>query len=139
MLPDPSSAESIGWIALALAAAATASNQVEAFIRRRSGAKEETTIGPQPLTVRADSEWVPKQAFEAHVADVRRTHEQLFAKLGGVERGLREELKSDVAALHEKINDAVVAIARVETENRSQGQILARIYDEVRGLMARKP
>ena len=137
MLPDPSSAQSIGWIILAAGAVMAAINQGHALIRRSSGKEDQRTISPNPLNVRAEPQYVSKEDFEAFVAETVRGRDQLHAKLGGMERGLREEMKADVKDLHEKINDVALGVARVETEQRSQGNHLQQWMQDIKDLMKR--
>ena len=137
MLPDPNSAQSVGWLVIAAGAAMAAMNQGHALIRRASGKEDERTISPNPLNVRAEPQYVSKEDFEAFVAETIRGRDQLHARLHGMERGLREEMKADVKDLHEKINDVSLCVARVETEQRSQGNHLQQWMQDIKDLMKR--
>lgn len=129
-LPDPSSANSIGWLLVCAAAAIAAGNQIDAFIKRRSG-QPDSTVGPQPFVVKPEAEYVNRRDFEVHIAEVRRDRDQLHAKLGGMERGLREEMKADIEKLHEKVNTTNLGVARLETETRSQNTLLAQLREDL--------
>jgi hypothetical protein len=89
-----------------------------------SGRNQQREILPQPLEVAAVTEYVPASAFAAHVAENRREHENLFAKIGGVDRGLsqRLDLKLDTMQraaeegrekLHDRINDVLSAVSEL--------------------------
>src|SRR5262252_8442133 len=75
------------------------------FINRAE--KRQVSISPE-VVLRPD--------FDAHVAENRHAHENLFAKIGGLERGinahlnnelksLREESREESRALREEVND----------------------------------
>ena len=89
-----------------------------------SGRNSQREILPQPLKVEPAAEYVPASAFAAHVAENRREHENLFAKIGGVDRGLsqRLDLKLDSMQraaeegrekLHGRINDVLAAVSEL--------------------------
>jgi hypothetical protein len=137
-MPDPSTFSSIGWILGSLAALFVAINTVDDFVRRRAqGGKEIHTIEPNPLTVRQEAEYVTRRDFVAMQVEHRRERDQLHAKLGGMERNLREEMKQDVEALHEKINNVALGVARMESESNAHGKILEQMHDDIRELMQR--
>ena len=89
-----------------------------------SGRNSQREILPQPLKVEPAAEYVPASAFAAHGAENRREHENLFAKIGGVDRGLsqRRDLKLDSMQraaeegrekLHGRINDVLAAVSEL--------------------------
>ncbi len=97
------------------------------FINRAE--KRQVTIHPD-VVARPD--------FDAHVADNKREHENLFAKLGGVERGLnahfngelktlREEWREDIRGLHYELNEVAKKVSGLEATNTLQSQRLAEI------------
>lgn len=70
------------------------------------------------------------QRLSAHEA----THKDLFAKLGGVERGAgdkvekaRAEFRHDLAELHEKINRVDKNTTAIEVETRMQSRTITAI------------
>ena len=97
------------------------------FINRAE--KRQVSISPE-VVLRPD--------FDAHVAENRHEHENLFAKLGGMERGLnahlnselkslREERREDSRALHQELNDVARKVSGLEATNTLQNQRLAEI------------
>jgi ABC-type nickel/cobalt efflux system permease component RcnA len=81
---------------------------------------------PAPGEVRdeAHRKFIAKEAFAHAEAEHKKVHEQLFAKIGGVERGARDhfdrrlaenEFRADVARekLHVRINRISVGVARL--------------------------
>ena len=97
------------------------------FINRAE--KRQVSISPE-VVLRPD--------FDAHVAENRHEHENLFAKLGGMERGLnahlnselkslREERREDSRTLHQELNDVARKVSGLEATNTLQNQRLAEI------------
>src|SRR5215831_1472809 len=97
------------------------------FINRAE--KRQVSISPE-VVLRPD--------FDAHVAENRHEHENLFAKLGGMERGLnahlnselkslRDERREDSRALHQELNDVARKVSGLEAANTLQNQRLAEI------------
>jgi len=83
-------------------------------------------------------EVVGRPDFDAHVSENRHQHENLFSKLGGMERGingylnselktLREERREDTRALHQEVNDVAKKVSGLEAANALQNQRLAEI------------
>lgn len=137
-MPEPTTFSSIGWILASLAALFVAIKTVDDFIRSRSqGGKEIHTIEPNPLTVRQEAEYVTRRDFEALQVEHRNEREQFNARMTGMELRIREEVKKDVAELHEKINTVALGNARIESESNSHGKILGQMHDDIRELMQR--
>lgn len=74
--------------------------------------RREVTFGFEPAS---------KADFEAHEEWNRREHENLFSKIGGVERGAQSKLEDAINSgnvsrekLHERINDLLAAISRLQ-------------------------
>ena len=81
---------------------------------------------------------VARPDFEAHSLENKHEHENLFAKLGGMERGvnahlnaelksLRDERRADVHALHTELNEVAKKVSGLEATNGLQSQRLAEI------------
>ena len=87
--------------------------------------------------MKPEAEYVNRRDFEVHIAEVRRDRDQLHAKLGGMERGLREEMKADIEKLHEKVNTTNLGVARLETETRSQNTLLAQLREDLHAAFLR--
>jgi septal ring factor EnvC (AmiA/AmiB activator) len=63
--------------------------------------------------------------FEAHAASTRDTHDQLFNKLGGMERGLRGEFRGELDALRTEIGQAAREVSRLSATVIALNQSLA--------------
>lgn len=59
---------------------------------------------PQRRTVAMEGEFTQRRDFEAHAAANHKEHESLFVKLGGVERGIRGEVKADIDKIYVEVN-----------------------------------
>lgn len=118
---------------------------------------------PAPGDVRAESleRFVPKPAFEKHIEENKREHENLFAKIGGVERGgvarmetlsrewreivddkVTELIKSDNGGrekLHERINKVMESTAALQASTTLQNQTLAQLGAKLDRLAERIP
>ena len=81
---------------------------------------------------------VARPDFDAQVSENKREHQNLFSKLGGVERGinahlnselktLREERSQDSRSLHDELNEVAKKVSGLEATNTLQSQRLAEI------------
>lgn len=88
------------------------------------------------VQIRADA--LTRPDFDAHVQENKHEHENLFAKLGGLERGLnarlnaelkvlRDERREDISALHQELNQVARNVSGLEATNMLQSQRLAEI------------
>ena len=138
MFADASSAAPLigGWVigAVALLQLDTLGMQV---LRRNQAAKREEH--PQPLEVKDAVEFLPRQHFEEHAEQNRREHEHLFAKLSGLDRGLRAEMKQDTDGLHEKINSVGREVSEHSATLELQNQRLAQMDAKLDRLIERRP
>lgn len=127
-MPVPTSLELGGWI-VCLVAVMAGLNQ--AFKLKRNVTGQAQSISPQPFEVKAAADYVHKTDFERHIASNTAEHQNLFAKLGGIDRGLRETLKKDTDALHEKINTVTNQnagqTAKLDLVNQRQVQMDGKI------------
>ena len=76
-----------------------------------------------------------KADFEAHVVDDERTHENIFSKIGGVERGARNEMKQEVATLRTDLTKAHDAMTQQMTRTfqdmeRAIGRVEGRLEND---------
>lgn len=137
-MPDPSTFSSIGWILASLAALFVAINTVDDFVRRRAnGGKDIHTIEPNPLTVRQEVEFVTRRDFEALQVEHRNEREQFNARMSGMELRIREEVKKDVAELHEKMNSVALGVARLESSDNAKEKMMSQMHDDIRELIQR--
>lgn len=66
-----------------------------------------------------------QKSFEAHAAATRDSHDQLFNKLGGMERGLRGEFRGELDALRTEIGQAAREVSRLSATVIALNQSLA--------------
>ena len=125
-----------GWVigAVAILQLVTLGMQV---LRWNEAAKRE--VHPQPLEVKDAAEFLPRQLFEDHAEQNQREHEYMFAKLGGIDRGLRAEMKQDTDGLHEKINSVGREVSEHSATLELQNQRLAQIDAKLDRLIERRP
>lgn len=138
MFSDPSSAQSIGWLVLSCFALAGGLNQLHALAKRWRGTEDGVSIRPQPLIVRAEDQWVSKQQFEAYQLETRRAIENIFSKIGGVERGFKAELDEKIRAVQEKVNDMAVDLGAVKREAEIHTAQLNVMSSDIKQLLSRQ-
>lgn len=138
-MPDPSHFSSIGWILVAIAALCATANQIDDFFKRRAGKDGDRNVGPQPFEVKAAAEYVHKAEFERALEQNVTEHQNLFSKLGGMERGLRSEIKTDTTQLHDKINKVDKEVGSIAAGMGAQNQQLASINATVTRILERGP
>ena len=79
---------------------------------------------PQPFEVTKAKQYVHKDAFDKFAEENRYEHENLFSKIGGVERGARAHLDVKLDnmqresndgrdKLHDRINDVLAAVSEL--------------------------
>lgn len=126
-LPDPNHFASVGWVCVILVAVITGLNQGIGFFRSLKD-------NPPPAEVARESAatFATKTEFNQHVEWNRREHENLFAKVGGVERGVAERLGSRLTEIEHK------ADASREKLHDRINEILASV-SEVRGILSKLP
>jgi hypothetical protein len=96
-------------------------------------------VHPQPLEVKGATEFLPRRLFEDHAEQNQREHEHLFARLGGLDRGLRAEMKQDTDGLHDKINSVGREVSEHSATLELQNQRLAQIDAKLDRLIERRP
>jgi len=106
-------------------------------LRWNQAAKRE--VHPQPLEIKDATEFLPRQLFDDHAEQNQREHEHLFARLGGLERGLRAEMKQDTEGLHEKINSVGREVSEHSATLELQNQRLSQIDAKLDRLIERRP
>lgn len=90
-----------------------------------------------------------KEEFDRHVAANDQTTRDLFAKIGGVERGangnaekkieaLQHERREDVRQLHQEINEVGRKVAGLEKETELQNQSMASMNAKLDRLIERR-
>jgi hypothetical protein len=138
-VPAPTSYASIGWAVVTLVAIITGLNQALKLV---DWFKEKPPAGE--VRSEALEKFVLKSECAKHMEANTGEHQNLFSKIGGVERGasaklademrtLRQERKEDAAVLQERLMSFEKSIGGLETATELQNQLLA----EVRGGLAR--
>jgi len=107
------------------------------LVRWNQVAKRE--VSPQPLKVEGTIEFTPRKLFDQLSEQNRNEHENLFAKVGGVERGIRAEMKKDTDTLHDKINMVGREVSQHSAVLELQNQRLAQIDTKLDRLIERRP
>jgi hypothetical protein len=114
------------WLALnSIMAFAAAMATVGLYLNSRK--RQQAELYPQPLRVEATEKFVGQKEFQAHVDWNLREHENLFRKIGGVERAHVErmdqkfsELQRTTEAgrekLHERINEILGEVRELKGE-----------------------
>jgi hypothetical protein len=111
------------WVAVAFLAG-VAANLVTLF-RVNQKQKREVSFSFEPAS---------KMEFERHVESNRQEHAQLFAKLGGVERGWNERLMGVHKELLERID---ARFAEMQREDRESRRVLHERINEVLAAVSR--
>jgi hypothetical protein len=83
---------------------------------------DRTKVRPEPSMT-----YATKADMDKHAQENRKEHENLFAKIGGVERGLRDDVKTDLSQVHEKINAVAREVSSLTTATDLQTAQLVRI------------
>ena len=125
-LPDPHSFSSIGWVLVILVSIITGLRQGIGFVK-------EIKDKPAASEVRAEvlDRFVPKEQFCAHVERNDITHEQIFTKIGGVERGAKSTIETQVEVVRKDLMAAGRDIAGLKVETQLQNQSLARVESKL--------
>lgn len=97
---------------------------VVALIRSNTTQKREVTM---------TGDWVPKKDFDAHVVKNDQDISGIHSKIGGVERGLRAELKEEVATLR---TDLTTAHTELSTQMTRTFQDMERAIGRVEGKLS---
>ena len=138
-MPDPNSFASIGWVIVAIAALCVCANQIDDFFKRRAGQDGHRTVGPQPFEVKAAAEFLHKRDHDAHHAWDMTEHNNLFKKIGGVERGAAQALKDDVDSLRDELTEVGKQVAGLNKSTELQNQQLASIVSTQNTILQRLP
>ncbi len=134
-LPDPHSPAAVGWFCII---AVSVLGMILVFLKLLKELKSIFKGDSERRDVRITVGCVEQPHFERHVQENAKVHEQLFAKVGGVERGmaqklgeelnaLRSERKGDSDKLAERLSSFDVAIGGLQASTEFQNRTLASI------------
>jgi signal transduction histidine kinase len=123
--PNPPSADAIWMVLVALFSLGGNLATIGLWLAARK--RREAEVYPQPLQVQAAEKPPTQQEFQAHVDWNLREHENLFRKIGGVERAHVERMDqkfselqrhAEVARekLHERINEILGEVRELKGE-----------------------
>jgi len=93
----------------------------------------------QPLDVQMVESMVSKDDFREHVRQDQETHDQLFAKIGGMTRGADSKISSEITAVHVRVNAIEKSIGGLEMATNLQNQQLAQMDGKISRLLERMP
>ncbi len=130
-LPDPHSPAALGWVVIVIAGIFTVLNQGTDLWRKWT-----KPAGSEQRDVRINSGCPTKAEYDKHVEENKREHENLFSKIGGVERGARQSVddkvkaiadlqREEVRQLHQKIDVVAREVSAVTATNTVQNQNIA--------------
>jgi hypothetical protein len=83
------------------------------------------------------SDAVTKKEFEAHCAHNAREHENLFTKMGGMERGIRTEIKGDLEKVHASVAVLSREVGALNEVGEVRSQQMARMDAKLDRLVER--
>jgi len=119
------------------------------YLKQLFGKKEKAEpLSPQPFVVAMEKEFTKLHTFEEAMKENKREHENIFSKIGGVERGaagrleqqlttMREESRKDRSEMYGKINETRESVAGLEATTQLQNQSLAAIQSDVKRILER--
>lgn len=82
--------------------------------------------------------FTPRNEFDRHTDENRRSHEHIYATVSAKERSLREESRQGAGVLHEKINEVAIEIAGTKSAVVMQTQQIARVDAKIDRLIERR-
>jgi hypothetical protein len=137
-LPSPDPGAFWQWI-LSAAAVLWMVRMTQSIWIARRGQTSAVTLGNVPLEVRGAAEFATRRDFETLAEQNRQEHSQIHAKVGGVERGMREEIRRDVGEIHTKVNELSRQVSGMQASDEHQTQQLAAISNKIDRLVERIP
>jgi hypothetical protein len=85
----------------------------------------------QPLSMELVETLVTKDDFKDHVKENSKVHDDLFAKLGGVDRGARDNNDKQVATLRAELNSTNATMHELKGEMKQLTSQLVLIQQEL--------
>lgn len=114
-MPEPQTFQALGWVCVAifsLAAGTLAVLKVVEWFRAKPS--------PQFVADHAARSFVPKEVFNAHVQRDESEHKDIFHRLGGMDRGLRAEMKAESTRIEDKFTN----LAREVSEGNTTAELI---------------
>lgn len=143
-LPDPGHFASVGWVVIILAGLMVIARTAIGFWRDLT-----KRPGPEQREVKMMALAVERSVFESHVAKNDREHENIFSKLGGVDRGgqermekrideLRKERGHDMEQLHGHLQAVGNKVSALDAMTAAQNTRLSAIDAKLDRLIERR-
>ena len=100
---------------------------------------------PAPADVRAEAvdrfqpkgDYATKEALAEHVAETKRQHENIFSKMGGMERGLRAEMDEKFNRITTKVDGIATNVSAVVREAELHTRQLTTLDEDIKQLLSR--
>jgi hypothetical protein len=92
---------------------------------------------PQPFEVTKAKQYVHKDDFDHFANENKREHENIFSKIGGVDRGSGVKISAEVAQIHARINLLDKSNARLEATSETQNEQLKSLDTKLDGMPER--
>lgn len=119
----------LSLIATAVALGLAAAGQITIWITMKSPQKREVTFA---------ADLVDKKEFEKALNENKEVHNQLFAKLGGTQRGVEDRIQKYEAAadlsrarMHEEIGDIGREVSTIAANTETNTQRLAQMDGKI--------
>lgn len=132
MLPEPTSAQSIGWLLLACGGASVALNQVWSFVQRLRG-------HPPAESLKADADLIRQRVanLERSDAEAAQRRRAIYQKIDEMGMSIRNELRRETSVLSEQVGELREGQTGLEHNNTHQNQHLAHIETKLDRLIER--
>lgn len=92
----------------------------------------------QPVSITITEElhksFAARDVFERHCEENKREHENIFSRIGGVDRDSGAKITSEVTAIHARINLLDKSNGRLEATTELQNQQLKSMNDKLDGM-----
>jgi hypothetical protein len=102
-MPDPGSAQAIGWLILTLAGLIAALNQGARFIERF---RTKPPLVPQPLEVRGAVRYATEDALNEVERRLRAETDKLHGRISGMRDELTDQMRELAKTVDEKLDSA---------------------------------
>lgn len=103
------------------------------------GANIFTAARAQKREVSFSFEPASKEEFKRHMAANAQEHRDLFAKIGGVDRGSGQKISSEIQAMHVRVNAIEKSVGGLETSTELQNQQLTQMQADIKRILETMP
>lgn len=102
------------------------------------GKTQKREIANDPLVVTAAADHISRREFESHVAEMKKTTDNLYSIAGAKERGLRQVLADETNQLRDKVDEIASDMAAVKAEAAIHTRQLDQMQADIKQLIASK-